>query len=469
MLSEKPLLKYFWLLFIGVGIFIYPIRHFLNVSLGLQYPIDFAIYHKAIIEIGSFNSFNPYLSLRDIQIFADHFDPFLILPALFSGLFNFSPLYSLTIEALFVFLLFLLIFKEYKKEALLDFSLLMSLVFFNRSLFSGLDYPIHPTLWSLPILYLTIQEIMGKGLLFSTGINFFKEVFCLFLLPAGVTGYLLEKEKRWLKLIGIQAVFIGIIFIIRPAIWKTFSYAVDPLEGLKAFNFIDLLKMTAPSLLLLLIVRKVLDFKKLLIFLSFYLPAVFLHMISGKSYYHYGVFLAYPLIFYVLSTYRLWRNKLHSKFKVGIILVGILISFNGLKKGFKSLISNYHAYNHYKEHVLVLKKLKTKVNGLLPGSRILGSPGLMTYALTPGMGFYQFGEYSKIENEIDYLLLDFRSYGQNFGISKEQLSQVRNQCNQYISETVFTERDIYLLKGPFPRECWFVNKSFWRNYKGENK
>ncbi|MCR9205284.1 MAG: hypothetical protein NXH75_11935, partial [Halobacteriovoraceae bacterium] len=402
MLSEKPLLKDLWLLFIGVGIFIYPLKHFLNVSLGLQYPIDFAIYHKAIIEIGSFHSFNPYLALRDIQIFADHFDPFLIIPAVFSGFFNYSPLYSLLIEAFFVFLLFILILREFKKESLLDFSLLMSLAFFNRSLFSGLNYPIHPTLWSLPFLYLTIKEVTGTGLVFSTFINFFKEVFCLFLLPAAITGYLLEKEKRWLKLIGIQAVFIGIIFVIRPAIWKTYSYAVDPIEGFKAFNFIDLLKMTAPSLLLLLIVRKTLNLKKLIIFLSFYFPSVLLHIISGKSYYHYGVFLAYPLIFYVLCEFKNWKEYLNPKLKLVIILLSIIISFNGLMKGFKSLYSNYQAYNNYKEHGQVLKKLKIEITRLLPGSKILSSPGLMTYALTPGMGFYQFGEYSKIENQIDY-------------------------------------------------------------------
>lgn len=470
MLSKESLLKFLWLVFVAVGIFIFPIKHYLNILLGLQYPIDFAIYHKAIIEIGSFNSFNPYLALRDIQIFADHFDPILILPALFSGLFNFSSLYSLLIEGLFVFLLFDLIFIDFKKEKLLDFSLVFSLVFFNRSLFSGLDYPIHPTLWSLPFLYLAIKELSNDRVIFSTGINFFKEVFCLFLLPAGVVGYFLEKKKKWLKVIGIQVCFILIIFVIRPLIWKTYSYGVNPLEGLKSFNYLDLLKMTLPSLVLIALMRKKLSLNKVLIFLAFYLPSVGLHILSGKSYYHYGTFLSYPLIIFTILSFKDHKDFIPKKAKIFIIILGIGIAFNGLKKGIKSLTSNIHAYNHNQEHRDLLNKLKMNhINKVPSNSKILASPGLLTFALTPGKRFYQFGEYSKIEESVDYLLLDFRSYGQNFGISKEQLSQVLNQCQPHVTQTLFKERDLYFLKGPFPKSCWFVNKSFWRSYKGENK
>lgn len=470
MLSKKPLLKYFWLLFTLFSVLVFSLKHYANVLLGLQYPIDFAIYHKAIIEIGSFNAINPYLSLRDIQIFADHFDPILILPAILSGFFSYSPLYSLLIEAIFVMGLFILLFKDFRNESLLDFSLIFTLVFFNRSFFSGLDWPIHPTMWSLPILYLIFKNIESPKLISGTIANLFKEVYCLFLIPMSLTGYILKKDKKWLYQALIQILFIILIFGLRPLFLKTYNYSPNILEGLKTFNYFDYLKMALPGLLLLFLTRSQITKSSVLLFLAFYIPSFGIHLISGKSYYHYGVFLAYPLLFFVIGNFKNWRSTLSPKMKTFIIIISILISFNGLKKSYRSFTSNYRNLETYQNHKVQLQKLKEKYLSTIPkGSKVLASPGLMTFALTPGVYFYQFGEYSKIEKSVDYLLLDFRSYGQNFGISKDQLSKVLNECSRFEHKVIFKESDLILLKGNFPQQCWFVNKSFWRNYKGENK
>ena len=53
---------------------------------GLSYncfnAVDFSIYLQTIYEI-TIGNFNPYITVRALRFFTDHFDPIIFLPALF--------------------------------------------------------------------------------------------------------------------------------------------------------------------------------------------------------------------------------------------------------------------------------------------------------------------------------------------------------------------------------------------------
>ncbi len=312
-----------------------------------------------------------------------------------------------------------------------------------------------------------IQKKSNPGLINLFLMNLFKEIFCLALLPMSIVGYFFKRNKSWLISIVIQTSFIIIIFLIRPALMKTYSYAVDPIQGMLKFNYLDLVKMTLPSFALLALIRMKLRFDDLIIFCAFYIPLVIIHIVSGKSYYHYGAFLAYPLIFFTLS-YSKGIFDLKISYKISIILLGIAISFNSLSKNLKGFIVTSKRFQQSKKEVEELKRISSLIKDEIPSNvKIIASPGVLTATLTPGKYFYQFGEYSKIEEEVDFILLDLRKNGQNFGLTESHIKEITDNCKTFIQKEVYKSPSFQLIQGFFPKKCWFVNKEFWRSYSAE--
>lgn len=111
---------------------------------------DFAIYQQAIFEVAAGNSWNPYLTVRNLHILNDHFDPVFYLAAPLARLMNYSPLSLIIFEWLiFAFSLFLILKLIPQKKENKEFWIISVFLIFSRSLLLGLEAPIHTTTWSM--------------------------------------------------------------------------------------------------------------------------------------------------------------------------------------------------------------------------------------------------------------------------------------------------------------------------------
>ncbi|RKG95666.1 DUF2079 domain-containing protein [Corallococcus sp. CA053C] len=110
---------------------------------------DLGIYSQALARL-SFRDPNPWLSARQVHIFADHFDPVLwlarplreLMPAMWAGLVAEAAFILLSIAPL-VWL---------HARGLLDRAstvLLSAVLLFNAGTLAALIYPIHPTAWAM--------------------------------------------------------------------------------------------------------------------------------------------------------------------------------------------------------------------------------------------------------------------------------------------------------------------------------
>ena len=120
----------------------------LKLNSNCFHATDFGIYQEAIYKIAQLGDFNPYLYTRKVNIFNDHFDPIILLAAGFIKIFGQKGSNLIIFEYLFFLGIFAYIFsiKNLRLEQKLYFSFC---ILFTKGLLSGLNFPIHPTTWSM--------------------------------------------------------------------------------------------------------------------------------------------------------------------------------------------------------------------------------------------------------------------------------------------------------------------------------
>ena len=125
--------------------------------------VDFSIYLQTIYEI-TIGHFNPYITVRALRFFTDHFDPIIFLPALFLKIFGVKAITLmifewLTIVSAIVFSFFILL----KKFPIWIATLLTSLIILNKLVLIALRFPVHPSTWTvLPVMMLGYFLIKNK-------------------------------------------------------------------------------------------------------------------------------------------------------------------------------------------------------------------------------------------------------------------------------------------------------------------
>ncbi|MFB1485062.1 DUF2079 domain-containing protein [Corallococcus sp. RDP092CA] len=178
---------------------------------------DLGIYTQALARL-SFQEPNPWLSVRQVHVFADHFDPVLwlarplvaVLPAKWAGL---------VAEAAFV-LLSLAPLVWLQARGLLDrasTALLAALLLFNPGTTAALTFPIHPTTWAmLPWTWLAVAYGLKRtGWMLAALVLLFacKEEFPFVgLVLAG--GLWLRGERRAaLAVFALSAAWLAFVFV----------------------------------------------------------------------------------------------------------------------------------------------------------------------------------------------------------------------------------------------------------------
>jgi hypothetical protein len=210
--------KYIYLS-IALLAFIPLLSNIVKLAFNCLHATDFSIYQEAIYRIADFKSLNPYVYVRDLHIFSDHFDPVIFLTLPFVWLTNFSPYSLLVFEYLFFIGLLFFVFKLNKEKdpSVLVFALI--LVIFNRPILEGIGYPIHPTTWTiLPgfLLFYFYQKSNDLGLILTAfAFCFFKEIFPASILGLSIFLLLKKRFKISLFLLSFSIAITYFNFVIR--------------------------------------------------------------------------------------------------------------------------------------------------------------------------------------------------------------------------------------------------------------
>ncbi len=404
--------------------------------------VDFGIYHQALLELSQFEYLNPYITVRDVLIFNDHFDPVILLIAPLTRFFNYSPVFSYFIEISFVLGTMFMMTKDkwpYKNELFLSLLLLV----FSRGVVSGLYYGIHPTTWSMLPMYFVFKSMKLENtfliLVSFFALFLFKEIFPIIGLSTGLAYLVLKKWKIGFALSSLSLFFLCMIFIVRPSMSVgTIDYSqLDYLKNSYHFPWKDFLKMLIPVIIPGYFILKE-NRRNLFLYIAFYLPLLGMHIVSGKGYYHYGVVIAFPLILWVhfyLKETSFWHNRK----RVGIsFLIVFLIGLGSHQKSFKKIFSHNYEFP------------VTSVDVHACQGTILSTPGLITRLLRPGVKFYELNSFSKHLRQYDCLLLPNNLTTLAF---RYDVSLLKKGCVDTNTKVIHKDQTLTFYRGPFKQKC----------------
>ncbi|MBF0300722.1 MAG: DUF2079 domain-containing protein [Oligoflexia bacterium] len=490
--------KHFIFFFLCFLIILIPISNvvralFLNINAN-----DFSIYQQAIYDI-SLNNLNPYLTIKGTGIFNDHADPIIFLAVWWCKIFGYSAYALLFFEWIwFVFLIvatFFLLKKEGKITKVYDpiFLFSISLIIFSRSILQGLEFPIHPTTWSmLPLFFLFYFVNKNKFIpivLFSLIICWYREVFPLMLMCFSFYFLLNKRPKQFLIIFLIGASHYYLLSHLRPLLLgPTVDYGDTLLKQLlhqhiffiwerfKSFSFPA--KVFIPYLLLSLLFFKyeikINSLKSLKSFIAhplcavilFVWPMFFLHALANYLVHHHSVPMVIPFIAIIIFS-TLPERILKNKFLLYLTLI-ILISLSSSRytKMVKNVLlldkdANY-SYSEANDKLTALKELKTKLENLNQSinheAKIMASGGVIASILKPNMKLYQFCEVTDNNLIFDYLILEKRSHGDLNPLTIKDILQIESDCIKYKTETILDNQFFVVMKGAFDDRCLGMKK-----------
>lgn len=434
---------------------------------------DLGIYHQSLVEIGHSGNLNPYVTIRGIKIFNDHFDPIQILGAQLVRLGGYHLEASLIIEWFF-WLSALGLLLWLRKPKTLSELFLLGIVFLGaKGILNALNYPIHASFWSLPLWVL-----IGYGIVYDKakiigmsclGLCFFKEH-----LPVAILWFsfffLFGKNKSlgvWLFLLGLS--FSLFAFVARPILFGEIhghgEHLVKPLlvepvsflwSKIIGFNYVQLIGIFAPLIALGGLSYYFLkSHKRQWACAGFFLLPLFgLHFLANSFGYQYS-FQFSALI--IAVAYFQGGLQAISKVPWATALLVLLAVFTSgriygemfdvvaLNKNHKCVISP--------EKTVATKLLKEKMKKVNLDQKVAATGGVVSILIRPGLKIYHIDSHSEKQPLYNYLLLEKNNTGDTYPINKETIEAIELRCRPLVIE-ILQEDDFYFFaKGIFSKEC----------------
>lgn len=441
------------------------------------HAIDFSIYQQAFYEIAAGNSFNPYLTIRDIKILNDHIDPIIYLCALWIKVFGESVSGLMVYEWLWFFLGGISLYRislterfSYKGSLFVLF-----LYVFSRGALQGVEFPIHTTTWSiLPCIWTSYYLIKGDEKRFLFWFVFlctFREIyyFCLF----GLSVYFfLNKsfKKSFSYFLGF--LFLAVFLIkIRPLLFgPTIDYGGNTKDLILKFKIMEIFKrmvsmsypwqIFAPAFFLVPLSYIKSENKKefkdrLFKVLLFILPGIGIHLIVGRMVHHHAIPFVMPM--YVFLAFQkwdfLWKLK---KIKIGLLCIFVILCASSrYTRMFKYIFNGQNITKiNFSERRESFKKVKRVLEGIPLDSTIKATGSVIPFILTAGMQVYTIAAYSKKLESYDYLLMERNRQLIPYPLSHEQMQAIENRCANEASEILYEDFYYILMKGPIRQGCF---------------
>ena len=448
-----------------------------SIMYNCQSVVDYSIYQQAINELATFKSWNPYVTVRDIFIFNEHFDPIIYTAIPIFILTDFSS-YALAFhEWIWYFLSIAFIFVTVKPKTSYHIIFLILLTLFSRGVLSGLLYPGHPVTWALlPLTILTyglVKDRFNIVLISTISLCFFKETFAFGLFGLSF-GYLLDKDKRkFLFLFILSTFFIVFEMKLRAIIiGETLNYGnqflgqiiADPLHKILdlfiQFNYKAFFKIMFPYILpvLILLKKEKLNVKTLLLspvvrIILFLTPLAAIHFIINRFYFHHAskfsiVFIG--LIAFSNIEYFLKPKKLY-------IALCFLFFLNGLSmytKVSKALMTHKigtcsRLDNTVKDETKIIKKMLKDID---EDKIIFSTGGIIPQIIKPKMKIYH-KMFSKQKDVYDVLLLETSGATNTYPINLNDILKIKTNCKPFVDKILFSSENHFLALGKFPNSC----------------
>lgn len=390
---------------------------------GCIHASDFAIYQQAIFDIAAGISFNPYLSIRDLNIFNDHFDPILILAAPFARVFNYRPESLIIFEFLWFAALLSFAWLKSKSMPFKYRVMVLTCILFSKGLLSGLTFPIHPSTWAmLPaflIAYYLCTENKRGVVLSALLLCFFRESFPFAVIALGVSLFILN--KRWRN--------VGLLIFSFGSLFQIFNYVLRPMLLGEVMNYggyvlnenmfsmlmnndyIPLIKILYPFIPILLFAVYKLRHKiindPIIHVLAFISPLLAIHIITGKFHFQYGAQFSAPLLAVIGFHPRFSISKTDNRFAYITVLLSVLSSMSIYTKSLDALVlSKSNKCEISKENKNNLEDLTLYFqDNITETDSVLVTGGLAPILMQPDRKIYQAGMFSKKLDHYDYAFI----------------------------------------------------------------
>ncbi len=437
--------------------------------------VDFSIYQQAIFDIGPGN-WNPFLTIRDVRIFNDHFDPILLLASGFLVVIGKGYFQILLFEWMVYLALGLSIFWVNRRDGGSDREGILYLLCFlgTKFILFSMLYPVHPTTWAmLPLFWLGIflRDKNDRGVvLISLLLCFFKETYAFALLPLGIFLAVRKPRKTGLSVVAISGFFVIFELFIRKLLFgKTVDYSGNmaaPLlshpflyltSQIASFEWIGFLKSSFPFLALLgfsfyLKKRTKKSASPPFWILAYSLPfwgLLFIQIVHGKINYQYGaqfggIFLAMAV---GLKVFRSMEKK-----QVWVFLIFFLLSAMGTyTRAFKLLLNNQGTCTISEIKNQEAEQIETILHSLSPEESVLSTGGAIPRLLEPNRKFYHFMGSGWVQPRYDYLLLEKNRSGDLYPAKPKEVALAYQYCKPSASQIFVDSEYFFFARGSFSK------------------
>ncbi|MGB0452649.1 MAG: DUF2079 domain-containing protein [Bacteriovoracaceae bacterium] len=450
-------------LFLLLIYLVIPIGQINNIFTHCTHAVDFSIYQQAIGEIANTGNLNPYLTVRDMKIFNDHFDPIILLAAPFVKLFNYWPGSYFLFEYLFFTALIALTLFYCKHLTLNQRLSAVLMILFTKGILSGLNFPIHPTTWiMLPgfLLPWIIERDRPKEIIgFFVLTSLFKETMPLVLMCLSLVFF--KRRKLFFGLLAFCIAmnvfnfhFRGILFGETKAYAGTFSkFTNDPnfnvIDFILGQNYKAIFKMFLPFLFIYGFLIKDKKWKDPTVIKThfFVIPVFGIQYLREEFHYQYGAQIVAPLIGLILlpkfkSVFFDNKRRL-----VALCLVFILTGMGSISKNVRAALRiNRKNCLPTPEKRFENEQLREFVRSRIKNNEtVLVTGGLVPDLYRPGMKIYQMAYFSKALDFYDYVIFERKRGGLVYPLHENDIESEFIPACKESSEGVVFESEYFIV------------------------
>lgn len=440
------------------------------------HAVDFSIYQQAIYKIAQ-GDFNPYLTVRGVNIFNDHFDPIIILAAPFIYLTNFNPITPLVFEWFWFFAM--VVFLILTRRGCSNFFYAALMIILCKGILAAIDGPIHAGTWSIfPIFVLSYYMYQKKFIpvfLCAVILCLYKEMFPFCLVSLSLHFFLNREMKKGLLLVFTGALLIILVFFLRPYyLGNIVGYGGDlmaavvknPIEAffraISSFYVLNFIKFYSPFVLpiIFLIWKGKSNLKKILTtsavgIIFYFLPIVMIFFYYGMlASFHYAA----PICAGILGVIIFNPNfqKIPRKALAVSMILFVASAFSYYRDIVKSLFLNIGFRCTYtKSKHVNMNDLRSKLKDVSPDDAIISTGGIIPQILTPEMNIYipKCFTSRRKTNNFDYLLFEINKSGDTYPLKTAVVHNIVEKCKSYASDIILENEDFVFMKGKFTRKC----------------
>lgn len=448
---------------------------------GCFHALDLGIYQQAILDLAFTPSWNPLNTVRGIPIFADHFDPILLLAAGFQRIAGPDPWVPLVFEFLFYYTGGILVLGFTRKKPFPLRLILVALWFFCTGMAVAFRFPVHPTTWSaVPLLFLAHSFRERKSwwsLFWMNLLCLFKEFFPLCFLFYGVYLAGSRRFRESLPVLINGALWVLLDFVVRPRLMPDFYGHGNGL--LKAFldhPFADLLAagsnfdwkgtFTAlfPFLILIpVLVRAEKDKSWWVDLLAFTAPVFGIQFLYGNASYQYGAPVAAVFLSIAVFSDSSWfpsADRLNRWTKRALWILVIWLAGDFLVRAGTFFVPRENRCRFDRAKAGEFTRLGMQLDSLPGESRILASGGLVPVLVAPDRRIYQYGIWSKIQEEYEVIAIGRNNTSDLFPFGPEHFEKVIETCRPFASEILVDSRNAFVARGTFKEDCLHQRHDF---------